>query len=76
MNVTTNETSLLEIKVNFIKTAINSNIPLTVTITGNDSTNSYGTLSHSVVAYGYDESGIYANFGWKDTLAINININN
>lgn len=76
LNVTTNETTSLLEKINFIKQAINSDFPVKVSIRGNDTSNSLGDLSHAVVAYGYDESGIYAHFGWKMSYTINFNINN
>ena len=76
LSVTTDETALLEDKINFCKTAINNNFPVVVRITGTDSSINSEDLKHAVVAYGYDESGIYAHFGWKNNLLYNVNINN
>jgi hypothetical protein len=76
LSVTTDETALLENKRNFCKTAINYNLPVVVTITGTDTAIDTGELCHAVVAYGYDESGIYVHFGWHDSSMVNININN
>lgn len=76
LSVTTDETSLIENKINFCKTAINSNYPVLVSIRGTDTAIDPRDLSHAVVAYGYDETGIYVHFGWRNSPLVNVNINN
>lgn len=76
LNVTIDENTSLFGKINFIKQAINLNFPVKVSIRGEDTSNSLGDLTHAVVAYGYDEDGIYAHFGWQMSYTINFNINN
>lgn len=56
-------TNLQTEKQNFIKDEIDSGFPCIVVISR---INSDGSKSaHSVVAYDYDSSNIYGNFGWK-----------
>lgn len=76
LNVITDETALIENKTEFIKTAIYYDKPVIVGIIGVDHAVSDENISHAVVAYGYDENGIYVHMGWKNNNTINININN
>lgn len=50
--------------INLVKDTINSGNPIIVHIKSYDSAGNQ-IAYHSVVAYDYDEAGIYANFGWN-----------
>ena len=75
MNVTTHNTNLLTNKLDFCKSAIDSNNPVIIQITGTDTALDPRDLNHAVIGYGYDNRGIFVNFGWKGTYT-NVNINN
>ena len=54
--------------INFCKNAIDSDNPVIIWISGTDEEIDIRNLSHEVVAYGYDDEGIYTHFGWKNAL--------
>lgn len=54
-------------KVQFCKSAISSGYPVIIHIIGIDTSIYPVSLSHDVVGYKYDSSGIYVNLGWKST---------
>lgn len=76
LSVTTHTTGLFTNKKNFCKSAINSDNPVIISISGTDTSIDPDNLNHAVVGYGYDSSGIYAHFGWKYNYHTNTNINN
>lgn len=75
ISITTHNTNIFTNKINFCKEAINSDNPVIIQITGTDTSLDPRDLNHAVVGYGYDDSGIYVNFGWTGTYN-NVNINN
>ena len=76
LSITTHTTGFFTNKINFCKTAIDSDNPVYVGIVGIDTTISPNSLNHGVVGYGYDNTGIYVHFGWKNNYHTNTNINN
>ena len=52
---------------NFLRTQLDKKIPVLVNIYKHDNTTGKDTDYHAVVAYDYDASGIYANFGWGES---------
>lgn len=54
--------------INYIKKSIDNDDPVIVHIKKHDSSGKEIAF-HSVVAYDYDSSGIYANFGWTSTAS-------
>ena len=75
MSITTHNTNLFTNKVDFCKSAIDSNNPVIIQITGTDTSLDPRDLNHAVIGYGYNDSGIFVNFGWQGTFT-NVNINN
>lgn len=78
MSITTHNVDQINIfvdKVNFCKEAIAAGKPVIIAIHGTDPLLDSRNLKHDVIGYGYDDTGIYVNFGWKGTN-INVNINN
>ena len=76
LSITTYTTTSSTNKLNFCKNAINSDNPVLIKISGIDTSISSDNLSHDVVGYGYDNTGIYVHFGWKNNYHTNTNINN
>ncbi len=75
ISITTHNTNSSTSKINFCIEAINSDNPVIIQIIGTDIAIDDRDLNHAVVGYGYDDSGIYVNFGWKGKHT-NVNINN
>lgn len=76
LSITTHTTGLFTNKKNFCKSAINSDNPVLIAISGTDTSIDPDDIDHAVVGDGYDSSGIYAHFGWKYNYHTNTNINN
>ena len=74
--ITTHITDLYTNKYNFCKSAIDSDNPVLIAISGIDTNINSNDINHAVVGYGYDATGIYAHFGWKNNYHTNTNINN
>lgn len=75
LSVNTYTTGLFTNKTNFCKNAIDNNNPVLISISGTDTDISPNNLNHDVIGYGYDNTGIYAHFGWKYDYHTNTNIN-
>lgn len=74
IDAVTYETGIFTNKINFCKNAIDLGNPVIIQIIGVDQTLDPRDLNHAVVGYGYDDTGIFVNFGWKG-INTNVNIN-
>ncbi|MDE6407569.1 MAG: hypothetical protein K2K50_03060 [Anaeroplasmataceae bacterium] len=75
LEYTLHSIDLFTSKLNFCKEGINSKNPVVIGIDGIDTSIDSRKLNHAVVAYGYDDSGIFVHFGWKDEDLTKVNIN-
>lgn len=76
LKISTHNAGTFTNKINFCKQAIDSNNPVIIQIRGTDESIDDRNLNHAVVGYGYDDSGIYVNFGWRNRNTSKVNINN
>lgn len=76
LNITTHNTGFFTNKLSFCKQAINTNNPVIIQIKGTDTSIDSRNLNHAVVGYGYDSTGIFVNFGWRNRNNSKVNIHN
>jgi hypothetical protein len=79
MSVTVEKTTVLNTmfitRAQYCKNAIDAGFPVAIQISGTDTDVSLNRLNHAVVGYRYNDTGIFANFGWKGQHT-NTNIHN